>query len=235
MFRFRWRRIALACCCLVGLRVAAAAAEIVVLDDGRFLKAAHYAVDGDRVRLELAIGGTMDLPLLRVDRIVEDEVAAVADDPLEGPSIDLGFSDQPVPADTPFGDSIVEIARRRNVNPALVAAIVRAESAFDPMAVSKKGARGLMQLMPATARRFGTLPDDLFDAEINVETGVAYLGDLISRYASDLALVLAAYNAGERAVEEYRGVPPYRETREYIRRIYSLLGVAPVADETPGK
>lgn len=228
-------RIGLASCLIAALS-GAAAAEIVVLDDGRYLKAESYEVAGDRVRLELPAGASLEISLLRVDRIVEDEIVAeVPQEVFQPQPVYLGFSDLQGPPDTPFGQHIFEVGKRRNVNPQLIAAIVRTESAFDPLAVSNKGARGLMQLMPATARRFGALPDDLFDAEINVETGVAYLGDLISRYSNDLPLVLAAYNAGEGAVERYRGVPPYRETREYIRRIYSLLGIELESDETPGK
>lgn len=236
MLASRSHRVTLACCCLAGLGVAAAPGEIVVLGNGRFLKAESYAVAGDRVRVDLIAGGSLELPLLQVDRIIEDEVvASEADAAFEPRPLDLGFSDRHRPPDAPFGEHIFEVAKRRNVNPELITAIIRAESAFDPMAVSEKGARGLMQLMPATGRRFGSQPEELFDAEINLEAGVAYLGDLITRYADDLPLVLAAYNAGEGAVARYRGVPPYRETQEYIRRIYGFLGVELEAGAPPGK
>jgi soluble lytic murein transglycosylase-like protein len=235
MRHFQRLRTLLGLCC-IGLGAASARAEIVILEDGRFLKAAAYEVNGDRVRIELAIGGSMEMALVRVDRIVEDEIVEATEaEAFSAPPLFLGFSEVQEPPDTPFSEYIFAASRRRNVNPALVAAIVRTESAFDPQAVSKKGARGLMQLMPATALRFGAHPEELFDAEINLETGVTYLGDLITRYSDDLPLILAAYNAGEGAVERHRGVPPYRETQEYIRKIYSLLGVELDAEESPGK
>jgi soluble lytic murein transglycosylase-like protein len=87
-----------------------------------------------------------------------------------------------------------------------------------------------MQLMPATARRLGYPADDLLDPEINLEAGVRYVAELAARYTNDLALILAAYNAGEATVDRYHGVPPYRETRDYIRRIYSYLGVETAAN-----
>jgi hypothetical protein len=219
----------------------AARAEIVILDNGRFLKASSYEVDGESVRVELANGGKLVMPLLRIDRVIDDEIAthAVEEDRAveRGAStfVYLGFEADDQTPDTPFGELIFEVAQRRNVNPALVAAIIRAESAFDPDAVSQKGARGLMQLMPATGKRFGLQPNDLFDSELNIEAGVTYLEQLIETYSQDLPLVLAAYNAGEGAVARYRGVPPYRETQEYIRRVYSFLGATAAPAPTPGK
>jgi soluble lytic murein transglycosylase-like protein len=137
----------------------------------------------------------------------------------------LDFSDSAKAPETPFGDLILDTSRRHGVSSDLVAAMVRAESAFDPRAVSHKGARGLMQLMPATAMRFGVSPESLFDPRQNLEAGVSYLRWLADRYPEAPSLVLAAYNAGEGTVARFGGVPPYRETREYIRRVYSSLGL----------
>jgi len=209
-------------------------AEIVVLDNGRFMRVSEYEVRGDDVRLGLDNGGELIMPLLRIDRVIADEIQELGVEletveEVETSAFYLGFGDDAEVPSTPFGEVIFTIAKRRNVSPRLVAAVIRAESAFDPMAVSRKGARGLMQLMPATGKRFGVNPNDLFDAEINIEAGIAYLEDLIERYYDDLSLVLAAYNAGEGAVAKHNGVPPYRETREYIRRIYGYLGF----DEPP--
>ena len=106
----------------------------------------------------------------------------------------------------------------------LVAAMVRAESAFDPLAVSRKGASGLLQLMPSTAQRFGVELQEIFDPARNLDAGVRYIRWLSERFDGDLALILAGYNAGEATVERYEGVPPYAETQTYIRRIYSALG-----------
>ncbi len=103
--------------------------------------------------------------------------------------------------------------------------MIRTESAFNARAVSSKGARGLMQLMPATGRRFGLRTSELFDPAKNIDAGARYLRFLADRFADDLGLVLAGYNAGEGSVDRYRGIPPFRETQGYIRRVYSLLGL----------
>jgi hypothetical protein len=106
------------------------------------------------------------------------------------------------------------------LDPHLVLAVIAAESAFDKTAVSPKGAQGLMQLMPGTASRFGV--SDPFDAEQNLRGGMTYLAWLIEQFRGDLDLALAGYNAGEKAVEQYRGIPPYQETREYVRRVRAV-------------
>lgn len=103
------------------------------------------------------------------------------------------------------------------VEPELIDAVIRQESAYNPYAVSHKGAKGLMQLMPATAERFGV--KDVFDPAENVQGGVKYLRQLLDRYDGDRRLALAAYNAGEGAVDRYGGVPPYAETQDYVDRI----------------
>jgi len=107
---------------------------------------------------------------------------------------------------------------------ALVQAVIKVESDFDALAVSSKGARGLMQLMPAAARRFGV--GDAFDARQNIFGGVQYLRVLLDLFGGDVALALAGYNAGENAVLRYKGIPPYRETRNYVAKIQALLGGA---------
>lgn len=133
------------------------------------------------------------------------------------------FADGAQTPDTPFGDLIFESARRHGLNPELVAAVARAESVFDPEAESTCGARGLMQLMPATAERFGLLGEEILEPAGNVEAGVRYLRWLADRFDDEVHLMLAAYNAGEGTVERYGGIPPYRETRSYLRRIYADL------------
>jgi hypothetical protein len=104
----------------------------------------------------------------------------------------------------------------------LIRAVIAVESEFDQWAVSSKGARGLMQLMPATARRFGV--KDAFDARANIFAGTQYLRILLDMFQGDVALALAAYNAGENAVLRYGGIPPYRETRGYVAKVQALLG-----------
>ncbi len=121
-----------------------------------------------------------------------------------------------------FDQHVEEAARLHQVSPDLVKAVIAVESEFDQWAVSSKGARGLMQLMPATARRFGV--SDVFDARTNILAGTQYLRSLLDLFSGNVALALAAYNAGENAVQRYGGIPPYRETRGYIDKVQSLLG-----------
>lgn len=126
---------------------------------------------------------------------------------------------------SPYGKIIYDIAVRHSINPHLVAALIHVESAFNPRAVSSKGAYGLMQLLPETARRFGVRKKkDLFDPRKNLEAGVSYLKWLADRFGGDAEKILAAYNAGEGAVERFGGIPPYQETQSYVQRIFGLLG-----------
>ncbi|MHB8800456.1 MAG: lytic transglycosylase domain-containing protein [Thermoanaerobaculia bacterium] len=125
-------------------------------------------------------------------------------------------------ASTSFDDVIRTHAERERVDPRLVKCVMLIESNFNPRAVSRKGARGLMQLMPGTARRYGVR--DSFDPYENIRGGTAYLSDLLGMFDGDLVRTLAAYNAGEGAVQRYRGVPPYPETREYVRRAMLVFG-----------
>jgi soluble lytic murein transglycosylase-like protein len=111
-------------------------------------------------------------------------------------------------------------AQSNRLEPALVAAVILAESGGDPRAQSKRGARGLMQLMPATARQYGV--SNVFDPEENIRGGSRYLRDLVERYQNDLQLVLAAYNAGPEAVDRHGGIPPFKETLEYVPRVLQI-------------
>jgi hypothetical protein len=217
-----WAALAIA----ASLTAAPAAAELVVLVDGRVLKVKEYRVDGDRASLTLPSNGVLTLPLRRIERVVDDEIVPESEiRPFATAGAVLFFRDSDTIPDTPYGELIFETARRHEVGPALVAAMVRAESAFDPEAVSVKGARGLLQLMPATARRFGVGVDQLFNPERNLDAGVRYVKWLTERFDGELPLVLAGYNAGEANVDRYAGVPPFRETRNYIARVYATLGL----------
>jgi len=118
------------------------------------------------------------------------------------------------------------------VDPQLVDAVVRVESGYDPKALSPKGAQGLMQLIPATAARFGV--ENPFDPAENVGGGVRYLSELLTEFKGSVPLTLAAYNAGEGAVERYGGIPPYAETRDYVRKVTELYPASsPAGDITP--
>jgi hypothetical protein len=219
---------------LLAVLASAAPAELVILEGGRVLKASAYRVEGERAIIDLPSGGLLELPLMRVERVVDDEIS---DEPEPPPPVGFEpvFRDSDAVPATPYGDLIFETARRHEVNPQLVAAMVRAESAFDPEAVSHKGAVGLLQLMPATARRFGLERGDRYRPEKNLDAGVRYLRWLLDRYDGELSLTLAGYNAGEANVERYDGVPPFRETREYIRRIYGFLGLSADAVAAAGR
>jgi hypothetical protein len=127
--------------------------------------------------------------------------------------------------------AIQEISGQYGVSAALVEAVVRAESGFDPTAVSAKGAGGLMQLMPGTARALGVV--DRFDPRESLSGGVRHLRYLLDRYQGSIELALAAYNAGEGVVDAYRGMPPYPETRQYVRHVLRRAGLSDPATATP--
>lgn len=124
----------------------------------------------------------------------------------------------------PFNDYIEVHAASQGVSPELVRAVIQVESAFNPHAVSPKGAMGLMQLMPATARELGV--DNPFLPEDNIRGGVAYLRQLLDRYDRNVELALAAYNAGPGSVERYKSIPPYRETQAYVKKVTGVSGTA---------
>ncbi|MDQ2870247.1 MAG: lytic transglycosylase domain-containing protein [Acidobacteriota bacterium] len=222
---------------------AASRAELVVFEDGRVVKAASYQVRGSEVEIRLPGGGSYSVDLDRVERIVDDEVilppAAVAEArPPAGAAVtyDMRYQAHRKPLFKTRYDSVIDAeAKRYDVDAAFVSALIRAESNYEPRAVSRKGARGLMQLMPATARRLDVQRP--FDPASNVRGGVRYLRELLDRFDGKPELVLAAYNAGENAVESYGGVPPYRETVGYVKRILSwwtpavLTGAGAVAAE----
>jgi hypothetical protein len=230
---------------LLMLAPPSAAASLVVFEDGRHLRVASYEVVGDdRLTVGLVGGGSMTIPLDIVERIVDEEYerplpvpesapGGAAADPLAKEKRSVrAFSETLSPSSSsglippsPFSSQILEAAKKHRIDPALLAAIIRVESNFVSWAVSRKGARGLMQLMPATARRLGVKRP--FDPRDNIRGGAAYLAELAERFGETNAeLILAAYNAGENAVEEFGGVPPYRETRDYVKRVLALWGAS---------
>lgn len=117
-----------------------------------------------------------------------------------------------------FYPIIIQAADKHNVDPALIMAIIMAESRYNPMATSKKGAIGLMQIMPRTASAFST--EDMYDPVHNINVGVEYFRDLLNKFEGNVELALAAYNAGPRKVREYQGVPPYKATIYYIKKVF---------------
>ncbi len=126
-------------------------------------------------------------------------------------------SDPEETPDIPFDNFIQKAAGRYEVDPALVKAIIMAESSYNPRAVSRKGAIGLMQLMPRTARALGV--EDSFDPELNIDAGVKYFRQLLDQFDGDVKLAIAAYNAGSRKVRKYNGIPPFKHTRYYVAKV----------------
>ncbi len=181
-----------------------ARAEIVLLENGSTLKLKEHRVEGEQLVLALKDGGEVSVPASLVRGFVPDEVLDEVAPLVEKPGADLPTL-------------VAATARRHGLDPKLVMAVVGVESAFRPEAVSPKGARGLMQLMPATAAELGVA--DTLDPAQNLDGGARYLRDLIALYGGDVTRALAAYNAGPGSVKRYGGVPPYRETRAYVKEV----------------
>ncbi|HEX3067998.1 MAG TPA: lytic transglycosylase domain-containing protein [Thermoanaerobaculia bacterium] len=206
-----------------------AGASIALFVDGRAMKISSYKVVGDsEVQLSLTSGGAITVPLSRVDRILDDEIipAAIVEEVKKAVEKDGGIfptrswrydeARQPL-FKSKFDAIIVEAAKKFDVDASLVSAVIKAESDFNSREVSDKGARGLMQLMPSTAERFGVT--DSYDPVANIYGGVRYLRWLLKTFNGNADLAVAAYNAGEGNVWKYNGVPPFRETINYINRI----------------
>jgi membrane-bound lytic murein transglycosylase B len=231
------RSALLACLCLL-VSVAPARAELVFFASGRSVSVKGHHADGDSLVLTLRGGGQIVCAPSMIARIEPDEVAypespeALAEpDSTERPAAEL-FADAragrggPVPFsqdlewDPRYAPIIEKAAAAQGVDPKLVRALIQVESHYESRARSPRGAMGLMQLMPATARRYAVA--DPYDPASNIEAGIKHLKSLLERFTEELAL--AAYNAGESAVQRFRGVPPYPETRSYVDRILRLAG-----------
>ena len=197
-------------------------AEHVTLKNGFELDCAHRVTIGNHVRLYLvtANGSNSDTNYLEVaaDAVVRVEQipdapppAAIATAHPAAPHNDITLT----PAE--MREMLAKAGTAHNIDSDLLASVVRAESGGQVRAVSRTGARGLMQLMPGTATTLGVT--DSFQPEQNIAGGTAYLDGLLTRYHDNLALALAAYNAGPGAVDRYHGIPPYRETQAYVARV----------------
>ena len=202
----------------IALAIAApASAELVFFSSDRSMSIAGHRLEGDRLIVSLRGGGEMTFDRSLVTKIVPDEVPY---DLTETPAA------QAVPADaeslalkTSYDPIIKSASDRHGVDPRLVKAVIQVESAFKPRARSPKGAMGLMQLMPRTARQYEAR--NPYDPESNIQAGTRYLRKLLGEF--ELPLALAAYNAGEGAVRRFGGIPPYAETEAYVARILGLL------------
>lgn len=223
-------------------------AEMAYLRNGRTIEVSGYTIDGETITLRIASGGEIALPVKDILEI-RRQPAEAPPPPIAAPPESVPAPVSPPPAaealpknpvapaaadaeppllrvggvfdSAALKDMAARIARRHGVDEALVHAVIQVESRYDAFAVSPRGAMGLMQLMPKTAARFEV--ENAFDPVQNVDAGVRYLKELLERYSGQARLALAAYNAGEDAVERYRGIPPYRETIEYVRRIQRIL------------
>jgi hypothetical protein len=194
-------------------------ADLVTFRGGRVLNVASVAYEGSEIVLTLRAGGQMRAPREFVVDVQPDEV------PWPEPVPDPEPTPEPtvVVTDTPDGLRLLidRMAAEHGVDVKLAHALVKVESNYRADAVSPKGAMGLMQLMPATARQYAI--DDPFDPVQNLTAGLRHLRGLLDRYGRGKeSLALAAYNAGEGAVSRYKGIPPYRETQNYVQRILSL-------------
>jgi hypothetical protein len=211
-------------------------ADIVVFKNGRTMSVKSCVLGQETAMMKLRGGGEVSFPSSIVARVDPDEVPYPEDDPVasvEAPAVVIA----PVPAalvpdavlaSRPYADLITTVAAAHNVDARLVHAVIEQESNYQARARSKKGARGLMQLMPGTARQYGVR--NSYDPKANLDAGIRHLKDLMSRL--DLPLALAAYNAGEGTIKRYGGLPPFAETQNYVRSILRRVGAQPASSGT---
>ena len=195
---------------LASLASCAQAADLAILRNGFSIRHERRQLIDSTTRLYLSgpNAGYIDVPTTEIERFEKDQTPAPQ--PVQSTAHNLATTRN-------LNELINSVSDRHHLDPDLVNSVIRAESGFNPRAVSPKGARGLMQLMPNTASKLGV--PNAFDPQANVEGGTRYLRELLERYDFDLVKALAAYNAGPHRVEQYRGVPPYYETRTYVARI----------------
>jgi soluble lytic murein transglycosylase-like protein len=199
---------------------APARAELVFFASGGSLSVKAHRMEGDSMILTLRSGGEVVCDPATIARIAPDEAPYPEPEPirLKPDPTTVGLKPDPTGVDTPYAEIIDRVAARHGVDARLVRAVIEVESGYRPRARSPKGAMGLMQLMPATARQYAlTNP---YDPAANIEAGTRHLKSLLARFPP--ALALAAYNAGHVAVERFRGIPPYAETRKYVARVLQI-------------
>ena len=204
-----------------------ARAETAFFDNGSSISVKSHRIEGDSVVLMLRDGGEMVSSFSSIVKFGPDDpkyVQPVTATPASMSTPTPILVSTPLPSSTstyvPYDELVSKFSAMYSVPPNLVHAVIQVESGYDERAVSRTGAKGLMQLMPETARRFNV--NDPFDARQNIEGGVRYLRQLLDQFP--LKLAVAAYNAGESAVRRFRGVPPYAETRGYVARVLRLAG-----------
>lgn len=234
---------------VASLAIPATGAELAVLRNGFSIRHEHRLVMGATTRLFLAADDSSftDVPTAEITGYEKDLSLPVAVAPAAAtgqapsqlasiPSSGNSFGSvkaTPAKSPVPLNDLVNSASATYHLDPDLVNSVIHAESGFNAHAVSPKGARGLMQLMPGTANQLGV--NDAFDPEANVTGGSRYLRELLELYNFDLVKALAAYNAGPQRVDQYRGVPPFRETRAYVARIVHEYNSKKIAQEKEAK
>ncbi|MEX1128417.1 MAG: lytic transglycosylase domain-containing protein [Vicinamibacterales bacterium] len=228
--KFRNLFLTTASICAFATMAVPASAEIVFLSSGKTLSVRGHRIEGDSVVLLLRSGGEVTCDKTLIAKIVGDEVPhEQLVEPVTPKPAPVGTSGQALAVasgvleQTPYGAIIATVSQAHGVDPMLVRALIQVESNYRPRARSSKGAMGLMQLMPATARQYKVR--NPYDPTANISAGVKHLKGLIDRMDGAVELALAAYNAGEGAVKKFKGVPPYRETRNYVSKILLLAGI----------
>jgi soluble lytic murein transglycosylase-like protein len=209
-------RLLAAALCAATVALSAQALERVILRNGfSYDCARRETVDAAHVRLYLAdsTGAVADTNFIDLPTTAIATVEPLPDPPKPAPT----HTAPPQPGSANVSDLLARAGAQHNIDVELLASVVKAESGFHADAVSRTGARGLMQLMPGTARTLGV--NDAFQPDQNIAGGATYLDYLLTRYRNDISLALAAYNAGPGAVDRYHGVPPFRETRAYVARV----------------
>jgi soluble lytic murein transglycosylase-like protein len=197
-------------------------AEVIIFANGRTMSVKGYRLSGDTVTVTLRQGGEATFDRSLIADIAPDELPDLLT-PLPEIAEVARATTRRVPLEgRPFAALIETVALRHGIDPALVHAVIEAESNYRPTAKSHVGARGLMQVMPATGRDLGVKSAGmLMDPQQNLEAGVKYLKFLLERFNGDLPTAIAAYNAGPGAVSRYDGIPPYPETQNYVRKVLS--------------
>ena len=183
-------------------------ADVLVLGNGKTMKVKSYSVEGSNLQAVISDKSEMLIPLEWVQ-----EIRPTPPDPEPENALAQNESNR----DFAYSEIVLSMAKKHKVDWRLVAAVLEVESNFNPRAVSPKGALGLMQLMPETAKLYRV--KDPYDPAQNIEAGVRHLKMLMERYEGKLEFVLAAYNSGEKTVDQYQGIPPYQETRSYVRKV----------------
>lgn len=218
--RFGIRLAVLVCLAGIAGPVRSASADIVKLTNGRTMHVDGARFEGAIVILRMRGGGEIRAPKDLVDEFLPEEIPWARDaaiDALAASSAAAG----PRPSPGAIRALVEAVARRTNLDIKLAQAVVRTESNYEPLAISRRGAMGLMQIMPSVARTYAVR--DPFDPGQNLEAGMRHLVALLGRFRGDVRRALAAYNAGEGAVSRYGGIPPYRETQVYVSRIMASI------------